>query len=180
MLRYGVTSGDSNPAVEVAPLHAGRDYRAVVIDSNTLQLKRNDVLVNLEVDYFRDASDTVSLIRTDGQDWRDDGFGFDFAEGETIIISNSDHDGTYSIIGYSGDTLTLGNDVSDVDNIKATRFVADIDFDPAVSGGLNDTITPGELHSSGLTILHHDLVHSSIHKDTSSMFFNTFDEGVND
>jgi hypothetical protein len=138
LVRYSVESSDANPAVEIGGLHSGRDYRVVYVDANTIKLKRNDVVTNLQVEYFRDASGFVHLIRTDDQDWSVDGFGQDAAEGEAIIISNSDHDGTYSIVSASGDTLTLG----EVSGIKATRFIADIDFDPAVEpDGLNDTIT---------------------------------------
>ena len=68
-----------------APLIDGGIYRVHVVNATTIQLKRSDLLTT-QVNYVRSAGGD-QIIRTDGNNWIDSGFGTSFNE-ELLITSS--------------------------------------------------------------------------------------------
>src|SRR4029079_3759186 len=111
---YRATSGDSLSASTIAPLVDGGVYRVKVINSSTIQLKRNSVLTT-QVNYVRSGGGD-QIIRTDGNNWIDDCVCS--SAGETILITGSSvNNGTWHIASASGATLTL----TETNSVIATR-----------------------------------------------------------
>ena len=70
--------------------------------SPSIQLKNNTVFTGT-VDFVRSGAGD-QIIRLDGNDWADDGFG----AGQTVIVSSSPvSNGTYTIASVSGSIMTL-------------------------------------------------------------------------
>ena len=98
------------------------------VDDYAIQLKRNDKLDNLAVNFVRNGS-AVTVVRTDGQSWTGSGFGQDASE--PVVISDSGSgstNGTYVISLASGSTLTLASGTDNVSDIQATQVIANMAF----------------------------------------------------
>ena len=122
-------------AIPINPLVDGEVYRVVKTDNNEIQLKRNDA-VTTQVHFERFGS-TVKIVRTDGLDWAD--FGFGQTTSETLIISGSGaNNGTYTIASAFGDTLTLADGSTTVSSIDATHVKANVTFTAAADSDSGD------------------------------------------
>src|SRR4029077_18281794 len=100
---YSATSGDSLSPALIGGLVQGGIYRVHVVNSTTIQLKRNDVLTT-QVNYLR-AGGGDQIIRTDGLSWTDSGFGV--TPSETLLITGSSvNKGTWPVSSAAGATLT--------------------------------------------------------------------------
>ena len=101
---YHVTQGDGiSPGTPIGPLVDGGVYRVVTtLFSPSIQLKNNTVF-NGNVDFVRSASGD-EIIRLDGHNWADDGFG---ADQDVIVSGSAVNDGTYHIASVSGSVMTL-------------------------------------------------------------------------
>ncbi|MBI3917574.1 MAG: hypothetical protein HY322_11275 [Betaproteobacteria bacterium] len=121
----------SGAVIPIGGLTDGVTYRVHVINSTTIQLKRNDVIAE-EVHFVYDDG-TQRIVRTDGESWTANGFGV----GDSLIVTGvGDNNGTYTITAASGATLTL----SAAPDFKATRVNDDMDFIRGAAAGDKDQI----------------------------------------
>src|SRR6185503_2910397 len=118
---YRAYSGDTLSAQNITPLLDGGIYRVHVVNATTIQLKRSDVLTT-QVNYVRSGGGD-QIIRTDGLNWIDSGFGTTFGE-ELIITGSPVNNGTWHMSSASGATLTL----TETNGVTATRVTTSTQF----------------------------------------------------
>ncbi|OWK21148.1 hypothetical protein AJ88_20830 [Mesorhizobium amorphae CCBAU 01583] len=113
-----------------------------VVNSSTIQLKRNDAITE-QVQFVRNAAGD-RIIRTDGLNWADNGF----AAGTLFIGGGGANSGTFTIASVSGSTLilTVANSVTEVTLTKtfdqpiiALAPNKGLSADPALNVGASDT-----------------------------------------
>ncbi len=98
---YNVETETGAPGTAIGGLSDGETYRVHVVNSTTIQLKRNDVVTE-QVQFVRNGAGD-RIIRTDGENWADFGFG----TGTLFISGGGANSGTYTVTGVSGSTLIL-------------------------------------------------------------------------
>ncbi|RUY91989.1 hypothetical protein, partial [Mesorhizobium sp. M7A.F.Ca.CA.001.10.2.1] len=98
---YDVKNASGGTGLAIGGLVDGQTYRVHVVNSSTIQLKRNDAITE-EVQFVRNAAGD-RIIRTDGLNWADNGF----AAGTLFIGGGGANSGTFTIASVSGSTLIL-------------------------------------------------------------------------
>ncbi|WP_201742286.1 hypothetical protein [Mangrovicoccus ximenensis] len=107
----------------IGGLTNGETYRIAEItnDGTSIKLKRNDFLDDIDIDFVRFGNGTVQVVRNDGGDWLEDGFGTVAGETVRVIISDSNSsNGTFIISAATASTLTLASDATSTSTVDAT------------------------------------------------------------
>ncbi|MBK5565795.1 LEPR-XLL domain-containing protein [Ensifer sp. SSB1] len=133
---YNVETETGAPGTAIVGLSDGQTYRVHVVNSTTIQLKHNDVVTE-QVQFVRNAGGD-RIVRTDGENWADFGFG----TGTLFISGAGANSGTYTVTGVSGSTLIL----SVVNSVTETTLTKTFD-QSIITLTPNKAKTADDIHS---------------------------------